>query len=210
MPRRRRVIYYFFKSIEIERIEKVGSEGCSLLLEQRYFQAAFDLASDMIDVWTEKKLPVDSSKRKIVADINSGFIQSPGDADGLKLSKTFLELCIEWSKDTTGKIFKRGDPEFNLLMAETNILLKDYKSAADHFTHSHQPKRTAIFLKECIKKGHVIEKDLFIARSVLHLLSEENLKDANLLFKEFEGSSPLFNFLDFLLKAVERDSNKLY
>ena len=95
-------------------------------------------------------------------------------------------------------------------MAETNILLKDYKSAADHFTHSHQPKRTAIFLKECIKKGHVIEKDLFITRSVLHLLSEENLKDANLLFKEFEGSSPLFNFLDFLLKAVERDSNKLY
>ena len=68
-------------------------------------------------------------------------------------------------------------------------------------------------------KGYKSERDLFITRAVLQLLSLENLRDANAVFEAFNDKlakkkvvldSPLMNFTRFLLLTCERDAQPLF
>lgn len=62
--------------------------------------------------------------------------------------------------------------------------------------------------------GHKTERDLYLARGVLQLLSLENLRDANIVYNSFLTqapiSSPLINFLRFLLVTLERQALPLF
>lgn len=199
----------------MEKIKKLAEEGCTLLLQKQFYQAGIDLATDFIDVWVEKKVPVTSELIDLITNLNKLFIDKK-DEEGLRLSKRFLDASIEWSlrKNNTGN-YLRGEPKFHELAAATCGFMKDYKSENDHLVHSHQPKLFAAFLTRISTKSYSTERDLLICRGVLQLLTQENLKDANELFSLMTNDSkeekePLLNFVSLLLLCLERDAAPLF
>ena len=137
--------------------------------------------------------------------------------EGLKLNQKFISQAIDWSKSATGTgEYKRGEPSFHFMAAKICQQLGEAKATSDHFVHAHEPKEFAAFLFAWSKSGYSNERDLFLTKSLLQLLAQENLKDANELFSEFvslcgdDNDTPLLNFCRFLLKTLERDAFPLF
>eukprot|EP00033_Pygsuia_biforma_P000267 GCRY01000331.1.p1 GENE.GCRY01000331.1~~GCRY01000331.1.p1 ORF type:complete len:310 (+),score=35.29 GCRY01000331.1:126-1055(+) len=89
-----------------------------------------------------------------------------------------------------------------------------YVSANIHFLKSGDVKEYAQMLVNWAKTGYNSEKDLFIARAVLQYLCLRNLKAARTLYEEYlflnPVSSPLINFINFLLQTLLRDALPLF
>uniref|UniRef100_A0A7S3PQC7 Uncharacterized protein n=1 Tax=Aplanochytrium stocchinoi TaxID=215587 RepID=A0A7S3PQC7_9STRA len=210
------------KKKDMERVGEIGRKGSILLLRNGHATAGLDVSLNLVEIWESSKQSVTEETKVIVQDINDAYMTGIKDkAEGARLNGKFLDAAIEWSKEENQKSnsYKRGDPLFHHLAAKAKLRAGDPGGACQHFVHAHQPKEFAALLFQWSNQGYQNERDMFLARAIFQLLAQENLKDANIVFdtfcallltKSIKLEAPLFNFVRFLLKTLERDAYPLF
>jgi hypothetical protein len=193
-----------------EEAEKLVVSGTLTLLKMKQLSEGTELARVLIALFATAKKPVDEESRATVMRISNAY--SPGPEQ-----LSFLKAALKWS--STAGARSRGDPELRMLLAHAAKECGDFAGAAQQYLFADQPEEFAALIWEWSGKGYASERDLFIARAVLQLLSLENLRDANLVFDGFNAraekkgvkiDTPLMNFVRFLLVTCERDAAPLF
>ena len=191
------------------------------MLSHGYGTAGADLALNLVESWqASSEVTVGDAERETVEQITDAFVKGISDkAEAAKLADKFIAEAIEWSTADHAGTFAAGEPSFHHIAAKMKLKCADFDGANDHFIHAQQPKEFAAFLFAWSEHGYANERDLFLCRGLLELLARENLKDANTLFESFNAiliakkeplDTPLFHFMGFLLKTLERDAYPLF
>ncbi|OQR94300.1 hypothetical protein ACHHYP_01530 [Achlya hypogyna] len=177
------------------------------LAKHEQFTAAREMGVLMIDLYVANAFTVDATNKARVQTISEAF-----SATATKDHSEFLKAAVKWSK-THGE-HVRGDAELQLWLARVYTVAKDYTNANNHFLHSEQPVEMSRMLVAHAATGYASEADLFVARGVLQLVCLENLRDANIVLKEFLAArpldTPLINCIKFILRTLERDALPLF
>jgi hypothetical protein len=193
-----------------EEAEKLVVSGSLTLLKMKQLSAATELALVLMELFKTSKKPVDEESRATVMRISNGYTPGPEQL-------SFLKAALKWS--VTAGSRARGDPELRMLLAHAAKECGDFAGASQQYLFADEPEEFAALLWEWSGKGYASERDLFVARAVLQLLSLENLRDANLVFEGFKAraekkgvklDTPLMNFIRFLLVTCERDAPPLF
>ncbi|OQS03058.1 hypothetical protein THRCLA_21250 [Thraustotheca clavata] len=167
------------------------------------FTAAREMGCLMIDLYMSQAFPVDETNKARIQSISETF-----KATAAKEHSEFLKHAVKWSKAHGSR--QRGDTDLQLWLARVYTAAKDYTNANNHFLHAEKPEEMSRMLVEYAATGYASEADLFIARAVLQLICLENLRDANIVLKEFLSirplETPLINCVKFILRTVERDA----
>jgi hypothetical protein len=113
----------------------------------------------------------------------------------------------------------RGAPALHLAAARCHRRLEENHKATAHYVRAEAPVEFAELLVETWRAGTASEQDLFLCRAVLQYLALGNLFGAQgcmVAFKECvetDGglhATPLNNFVQFLLSAIESESYQLF
>jgi len=195
---------------EMERAASVAYEGAQKLLEFKQGNAGGELAQLVVESWQKSKTKPDSDKIQIVLKLFRAF---PDDAREIRAS--FMKTAISWTSQFGSNT--HGEPLLHLDMARAHRLLSEYSTAHKHYLRAQQPEEHAQVIIEWSTKGFKSERDLFVARTVLQYLCLESIKNANVVLGIYrqqysDGSldTPLMNFVEFLLKTVERKAGPLF
>eukprot|EP01089_Gocevia_fonbrunei_P003298 TRINITY_DN13230_c0_g1_i1.p1 TRINITY_DN13230_c0_g1~~TRINITY_DN13230_c0_g1_i1.p1 ORF type:complete len:294 (-),score=49.46 TRINITY_DN13230_c0_g1_i1:20-901(-) len=192
---------------KFEDAAKIYIHGAQQMLEHQQYQSGSDLTNLLIKLYDKDFTPDDEKINVIISVFNS----YPPDVDDGKVS--FMKSAIRWS--LTKGTHKQGDPKLHLTLAKYYSSQQLFGDAHKHWIRSDDPKAFAEVMIQYANEGYPSEKDLYIARAVLQYLILGNLKDANIIFdifcqKEAGLSTPLINFLRFLLQTLERDAYPLF
>eukprot|EP01086_Lenisia_limosa_P013217 TRINITY_DN42125_c0_g1_i1.p1 TRINITY_DN42125_c0_g1~~TRINITY_DN42125_c0_g1_i1.p1 ORF type:complete len:284 (+),score=48.90 TRINITY_DN42125_c0_g1_i1:21-872(+) len=108
----------------------------------------------------------------------------------------------------------RGPPELRLCAARVAISLQDFGKAMDHLYYSDDPEMISSTLLNWIAHGNRSEADLFLVRTVLRLLVEGDLCNANIVngtvTKSLGLDTPLIHFSNYIILVCQRDSAALF
>lgn len=202
--------------------------GACVLLRSGHLTAGTELALLLADSLETGRVEKDEGSKAVVLEVSAAMSTfAAGDeasknvkAEAAKNHARFLKACIAWSTLKRCGQHERGDPDLHHLAAKAKVAMGDLPGASTHYLHARQPKEFALFLFQWSTLGYANERDLFLAKVVLQLLALENLQDANTVHSAFLAllvmkktplkSTPLSNFVAFLLKTVERDAFKLF
>ncbi|RLN63500.1 hypothetical protein BBJ29_004667 [Phytophthora kernoviae] len=197
-----------------EKAVALALEAALKLIKHDQNTAATEMANLMVSVFADFHQPVDDAHKQRIRQIDAAFVQKPQFSADLAV---FLKNAVKWS--ATDGARKRGDPELQLLLARAYRTAGDFTHAMKHFLHAENPQELADALFQWSTQGYPSESDLYLARTVLQLLSLENLRDANKVHETYVAKCqsagrpvdlPLFNFVRFLLLTLERDALPLF
>jgi len=203
------------------KAEKTAHEGAMGLLKKGQASCGADLSTVLFKLWNEHRAQVDDRRKELVKELNSAFIECLQGSDATAEDKNsyyrVMRSFAEWSAKCGA--YASGDPALQLLCARSKVFMGDLPSAAEHYVHAHEPKEFASVLVKWSKMGYKSERSAFLARAVLQLLCQENIKDASALRSEFvsiwkhEGvalDDPLMNVTGYLIETVQRDAAPLF
>lgn len=185
--------------------------GCNTMVEHKQYSCAVELGELFVGVLEAGAIPVDEGVESLLL-LLSKF------PDGEDVSP-FVTRAITWSKGASPDRNAHGHPALNAVQANRAWQRKEYMKAANAFVWSCAPEQFSDMIVEWAKAGFKSERDLFIARAVLALLAEGNLKEANVVFQRTSKAlfsdnqkdfTPLMNFIRFLLLTCERDAFALF
>jgi len=194
-----------------------GGGGVKKLLEHEQLNAGTELGLTMLENWIAHQRPVADSSVALVAELQALFAEG---AEAFKERLNFLRAALKWSTRAEGGR-PSGAPEVHVLLARAyrEAGAASYGQAAEHFARAETPEELADLLLAWSACGYASERDLFVARSVLTLLAQQNLRDANATFAAFRArcdaagaslDTPLAHFLAFLLQTCEREAAPLF
>jgi len=181
--------------------------GAQLFLQYNRNNEGTELANMLINLLNTTHSPVTNELIEIIQKITESYqTQDPG-------RRIFLKKAIKWSSNLGDN--KEGDPRLHNLIAAIDHQAADYGMAQKHYLRGSQPEQFAQALLEWSREGFPSEEDLYIARAVFQYLALRNLRDANIVFEIFtkncnNKTSPLLNFVRFLLMTLERDAYPLF
>ncbi|KAH7441118.1 hypothetical protein KP509_03G025900 [Ceratopteris richardii] len=158
------------------------------------------------------RMHVSSTDRRKLIKSSESYLNAKSRAEGFN---SFMRAAIRWCIETGGPT--RGPKELHDMLSEymwTQCPDLDLNKAAPHFVRSGHPERYAQAVIEYMIECDPEEVDLVLARSVLLYLTFGNLRDANFLVTEVKAalgddkypSSPLMQFIKYLLLTLERDA----
>ena len=202
---------------EHDEAMRVASGGVKKLLEHEQLNAGTELGLMMLENWIAHQRPVADSSVALVAELQALFAEG---AEAFKERLNFLRAALKWSTRAEGGR-PSGAPEVHVLLARAyrEAGAASYGQAAEHFARAETPEELADLLLAWSACGYASERDLFVARSVLTLLAQQNLRDANATFAAFRArcdaagaslDTPLAHFLAFLLQTCEREAAPLF
>ena len=202
---------------EHDEAMRVASGGVKKLLEHEQLNAGTELGLTMLENWIAHQRPVADSSVALVAELQALFAEG---AEAFKERLNFLRAALKWSTRAEGGR-PSGAPEVHVLLARAyrEAGAASYGQAAEHFARAETPEELADLLLAWSACGYASERDLFVARSVLTLLAQQNLRDANATFAAFRArcdaagapvDTPLAHFLAFLLQTCEREAAPLF
>ncbi|XP_057872822.2 protein GET4 isoform X1 [Cryptomeria japonica] len=134
---------------------------------------------------------------------------------------SFLKAAIKWSAAYGGP--SKGAAELHDMLAQyisSQSPELDFAKASKYFVNGSHPKAFAVALVDFSEKSYIGEADLAIARGILMYLVSGDLRDANCLMDELREqstlkeivlpSTPLLQFVEYLLLTLERDALPLF
>eukprot|EP01138_Halocafeteria_seosinensis_P010286 gb/GECG01010504.1/.p1 GENE.gb/GECG01010504.1/~~gb/GECG01010504.1/.p1 ORF type:complete len:310 (+),score=36.12 gb/GECG01010504.1/:1-930(+) len=205
---------------DIQGATRLYIDGAQLLTEKNQLEEARDLLQAMIDLW--EKTPGASSVSVRKNHLRRLYKQFPDSSSKL----AWLKRAIEWSNDANtssiGTVTRKStDPLLYRWYALTARNCEHWNEALAHFLYADAPQEFGSCIIDYSKLGYRGEKDLFVARTVLKVLTLGKLGYANQIFKaccerlEEEHDqdlieTPLMNFLKFILLVLERDAAELF
>ncbi|KAG2382542.1 hypothetical protein C9374_005122 [Naegleria lovaniensis] len=130
----------------------------------------------------------------------------------------FLEKVVTWSAQSqVPKISdNHGEPFVHMELGKLYFKLGNYEESNKNFLKSNSAEEFADMISEWMKKGEKSEFDLFITRVVLQLLCAKKEELARKVYKlliektEKEATTPLLNFVKFLLLSIEKSNLALF
>ncbi|KAK0090639.1 hypothetical protein PV325_009382 [Microctonus aethiopoides] len=134
--------------------------------------------------------------------------------------ETFLHNAVRWSMKHTN--CKWGHPELHTMIAQVFWQEENYAMARKHFVYGNNGEGcAAMLIKLQQERGYSDEVDFFIVQIVLQYLCLRNTKSAQEAFDYYVSrhpkvngrppySTPLLNFLYFLLKTIEVPSVRAF
>ena len=156
--------------------EKVVRDGARIMLENKKYPAAADLAGLLVVSYEEQ----DSTPTNKQIETLLELFHFPV-AESL-VAGTFIKAAINWST-------KKGDPEgdYRLHLAYARYLTKceDFAAAQRHWLRADCPQEHATMLLTWTSKGYASEADLFLVRTCLQFACLQDLKSANFVFVAF-------------------------
>lgn len=210
--------------------------GASIQLRHGQVTCGAELAILFVDALMKAKIPCTPEALDRIGTIFSEFPKVPvphklSEEDDLqKLSEilldakvrvdgcaSFLKAAIKWSAAYGGP--SKGAAELYDMLAQyiySQSPELDLAKASKYFVNGSHPKAFAVALVDFLEKSYPGEADLAIARGVLMYLASGDLRDANCLIDELREqstlkeielpSTPLLQFVEYLLLSLERDA----
>ena len=202
---------------EHEEAMRVAAAGVKKLLEHESLNGGAELGLMMVENWIAHPRPVADDSVALVTELQAAF---PEGAEQFKERLTFLRAALKWSTRVEGGR-PSGAPAVHAVLARAlrEAGPSSYAAAAEHYARAEAPEELADLLLAWSAGGYASERDLFLARAVLTLLTHENLRDANATFASFRArceaagaplDTPLSNFIGFLLQTCEREAAPLF
>lgn len=200
------------KKGDITQALELADRGANLMLEKKEVNAGSELARDFLDLL---KVQPELNYEKVLGQLlalEGRFAALEGE-EASREGKRFLRGAIELTAERGP--WPAGDPELHHKAALAALKESDITSATKHMLHAQRPDEFVRIVARWAKAGPKEEIDLHLARSVLLLLCLENLRDANAFNKGFhaefpELKTPLTQFIDYLLRTLERDAYPLF
>eukprot|EP01132_Coremiostelium_polycephalum_P003758 gene3758-4678_t len=182
--------------------------GSLNFLKYEQWNCAAELAQLLVETYQNFNTPYNNETKVNIIKIFKGF---KGECQG---QINFMRLAIKWSAEKGEE--KKGAPELHSLLAICLMESGDYIDSQKHFIYGDDPVSFAKLIKKWTEDAETDEVDLYIARGVLSYLCVNNLKDANILFKEctsniqLDDFTPLLNYIRYLLLTLERNALPLF
>ena len=188
-------------------------EGVGSLLAADKVDMAAQLAKQYVAA-CEGLVVEDAAYTGVCEDIEQMCTDFPPGAEETKVA--VLKVAIKWASGLSS----RGAPNLHLVAARCYCALGEHALAAAHYVRAETPVEFARLLVDRWRAGAADEQDLFLCRAVLQYLALGNLGDAHAVVEAFseqsEGESgglkptPLNNFVQLFLSALQRESYPLY
>ena len=157
-------------------------QGSLNMLKYRQLRCTLDLSNDIIRIEDVHSSKVDYEMESLNAlmDILNEFPES-------KEKDQLLNEAVAWSrkKEFQGIRYEFGHPSLHIIGAQSKMIQKDERGALDHYLRSKSPSEFARGVLSMASEGHTSEKDLFVARAALEILSRgEGILAAEHFLKE--------------------------
>eukprot|EP00123_Amoebidium_parasiticum_P011154 comp20541_c0_seq1/m.26341 comp20541_c0_seq1/g.26341 ORF comp20541_c0_seq1/g.26341 comp20541_c0_seq1/m.26341 type:complete len:311 (-) comp20541_c0_seq1:186-1118(-) len=192
--------------------------GATLLLRAGQVASGGDLALLLVEVYVQTHTAVNEESLGRIKQIFPLF--PPED----HLRARFIKKCLEWSRvegDNT-----RGDPNLHHLFGMAYYKEHRYTEAQRHLLYGTDLSARALadmlVQWSLDSAANPPRLDLLLARPVLQLLCLGDLKHANIVYERFiakhpsvgsfpfSATTPLLNYLHFLLPTCQRDAAPLF
>ncbi|KAI9468902.1 MAG: hypothetical protein EXX96DRAFT_654535 [Benjaminiella poitrasii] len=205
-------------------------DGAILLFQHKQSGSGSDLANYMLETYKLAHLPPDeASLDRIVEILNLFPVNDAG-------RKTFISNAFRWTKEEGN--YPEGDPELHDFVGTMFYNEKKYNLAEDHLLlgTDHSAEVIGKVAYAWATEEKVQWKGVYLARIVLQLLAQKNIRHASLAYKHFieagdqpvAGESqvrrapadspipyiiyadPWMNFTQMVLLTVQRDGKDLF
>jgi len=175
-------------------------QGSFKLLQNNEAVCGLGLAHLMLDNYKAHAKELTPDLRKKIIGI---FEIAPYGKGKLDLLLKTLKCFVPSEKDN----------ELQYLLAKETYKYKDFDRCQQYLITCDDGLDLALrMLDEWMDQGNMQEREFFVARFVLHKLAANRLEEARVVFKHYEKSfnTPLMHFIDYLFKAIELKSKKLF
>ncbi|XP_037074704.1 Golgi to ER traffic protein 4 homolog [Pollicipes pollicipes] len=205
-----RTLYFRYSGMEKwTELKTLLLDGARLLLAKGQTESGADLASLYIDVLAKSETFCDAQTVSNVASLFAAIDAESADRP------SFLGRAVRWSQEV-GPTAKGGHPDLHQAIGKVLWKEGDLAGARYHLIRSDDGQTCARLLVDLhTQRGAADEIDLFITQAVLQYLALKNSHAAAACFAGYlkwhplvqadapPFTLPLFNFLHYLLKAVE-------
>jgi len=200
------------KKGDVTQALELAFRGANLMLEKKEVNSGSELARDFLDLLKEQP---EFNNDKVLAElllIEERFRALDGE-EASREGKRFIKGAIDLTAERGP--WPAGDPALHWQAALMALKESDVLGATKHMLHAHRPEEFASTVAKWAKVDRAEDADLYLARAVLQLLCLENLRDANAFNKAYRAEfpdmkSPLAQFIEYLLKVLERDAYPLF
>jgi len=187
-----------------EDLKQLLVRGAKMFLQKADINSGSDLGNLLLEVFTKTAAPVDNKHVGMILDIFALY-----KADNHPSKRQFARGAIKWSTNKYNN--DQGDIRLHTAFARSYRQAKEWSIAQKHYIRSSVAEEYAEMILEWVQADNAVkELDVYVARAVLLYLCLGHVQQGNKFFdaikvKKPNLDSPLVNFVDLLLQAVEAE-----